>query len=682
MAEALSVGGLASGLDTNAIIDGLTDLEQLRVTREVRKQIDVEDQKKAYEDLVTRIGNFASKADSISDMENFNLYSASSNLEENATISGGEQATPGSFELEIEELASSQKIASGAFASSTAAMGFAGSFEVSNTTDAIENDPSKTTTEIELLASDTLQDVMNKINASDAIGVSASILTLGEDDNRLVLTSKSKGSNMYTMNELTGNVLTNTGLGFIGDTQRAQTSYDFKLETGGPAKEASLLSDLSTGIGQNNLTDGDILRINGTMADGSAAAQTDLVIDTATTTMADILSQIEVAFGSSVTANLNDSGEIQILDTSSGAIEMTLDLSFVDSDASGSSLALGSSKIANSFTNLMQEGKKAFFTLDGIASSSNGNKAEGIVQGTTFNLKKVTDPGETIQLSLGRDFAGIAAKVSGFMEEYNSLLKFIDEKTKVQVSESDQSQNDFDSDDSKEDESKKGVLAGDMGIRRLRNEIQGIMTSSVAELEDITQYTSLSRVGITTNGSTGLLEMDKEDFEKALKTDFDGVRRLFASSGYSDNPNHELGRFTKDTVAGIYNVDADSNIMGGVTGTRIGKVLTGGEGNTKGLSIEAEAGTGTGTFTFSRGLASKMNLFYEMSNDYVDGIFKQTTEAYDTKIDRFDQRINDMQDRVDRFRASLIKEYAALEQSVQRLNSQSSAFQAQMSSIR
>tara|TARA_B110000483_G_scaffold243481_1_gene333520 strand:+ start:1982 stop:4030 length:2049 start_codon:yes stop_codon:yes gene_type:complete len=682
MAEALSVGGLASGLDTNAIIDGLTDLEQLRVTREVRKQIDVEDQKKAYEDLVTRIANFASKADSISDMENFNLYSASSNLEENATISGGEQATPGSFELEIEELASSQKIASGAFASTTVAMGFAGSFEVSNTTDAIENDPSKTTTEIELLASDTLQDVMNKINASDAIGISASILTLGENDNRLVLTSKGKGSNMYTMNELTGNVLTNTGLGLIGDTQRAQTSYDFKLGEGGPAKEASLLSDLSTGIGQNNLTDGDILRINGTMADGSAATQTDLVIDTATTTMADILSQIEVAFGSSVTANLNDSGEIQILDTSSGAIEMTLDLSFVDSDASGSSLALGSSKIANSFTNLMQEGKKAFFTLDGIASSSNGNKAEGIVQGTTFNLKKVTDPGETIQLSLGRDFAGITEKVSGFMEEYNSLLKFIDEKTKVQVSESDQSQNDFDSNDSKEDESKKGVLAGDMGIRRLRNEIQAIMTSSVAELEDITQYTSLSRVGITTNGSTGFLEMDKEEFEKAIKTDFDGVRRLFASSGYSDNPNHELGRFTKDTVAGIYNVDADSNIMGGVTGTRIGKVLTGGEGNTKGLSIEAEAGTGSGTFTFSRGLASKMNLFYEVSNDYVDGIFKQTTEAYDTRIDRFDQRINDMQDRVDRFRASLIKEYAALEQSVQRLNSQSSAFQAQMSSLR
>ena len=54
MAEALSVGGLASGLDTNAIIDGLTDLEQLRVTREVRKQIDVEDQKKAYEDLDNR----------------------------------------------------------------------------------------------------------------------------------------------------------------------------------------------------------------------------------------------------------------------------------------------------------------------------------------------------------------------------------------------------------------------------------------------------------------------------------------------------------------------------------------------------------------------------------------------------------------------------------------------------
>lgn len=678
--EALSVGGLASGLDTNAIIDGLSDLEQVRVNREINKQKEVEDQKKAYNDLVGRIGNFAQKAASMDAMGNFNLYKASSNLEENATIKGGEDATPGTFELEVHSLASSQKVASKSFASGTTALGFAGAFEISNTESAIENDPTKTSTEIEILASDTLKDVMNKINASDSIGVSASILSLGENDTRLVLTSKESGSNSYFMNEITSSPLGASGLGFINDTQKAQTEYDFRHQDGGAAETSTTFGELNTGIGLNNITSGDILRINGTLADGSAATQTDLVIDPTTTTLQDLLDQVETAFGSTVTASLNDSGEVVITDNTSGTTEMTLDLTFVDDDASGSSLALGDSKSVNSFNNLMQDGKKAFFSLDGISSSSTSNNVTDIVQGTTFQLKKATEPGEVVQLSLGRDYSGITEKVQSFVDEYNALLKFIDEKTKVSVEEDDDSS--ALPGEEKKEEGSKGELAGDMSVRRLRNEIQQIMTSTVTELEDITQFTSLSRVGITTNGSTGLLEVDKEDFEKALKTDFDGVRRLFAASGYSDNPNHELGRYTKDTKAGTYFVDADGDLIGSSSTTRIGKVLASKDGDSNGLSIEAESGTGTGSFVFSRGIASLVDKFYTQSNDFVDGIFKKTNEAYDSRIDRMDDRIFNMQDRVDRFRAQLIKQFASLEQSIQRLNSQSASFQSQIGSLR
>lgn len=680
--EALSVGGLASGLDTNAIIDGLSDLEQVRVNREVNKQTEIETQQTAYNELVSRIGNFAQKAQGMDAMSNYNLYSATSNLDDYATVTGGENATPGTFELEVHSLASSQKVASKAFDSATADLGFSGKFEISNTESSIENDPTKTTTEIEILASDSLRDVMNKINASDAIGVSASILSLGDSNQRLVFTSKEAGANNFLMNELNNSPLGAAGLGFMTDSQRAQTDFDFRLDEGGAADASSTFGELSTGIGANNVTTGDIIRINGTMADGSAATQTDLVIDPSTTSLQDLLDQVETAFGSNVTASMNDSGEIVITDTSGGATEMTLDLEFIDSDTSGSSLSLGESKVINTFSNLMQEGSRAFFSLDGISSSANSNQATEIVDGTTFNLKKVTEPGETVKLSLSRDFDGITEKVQGFVDEYNALLKFIDEKTSVNVEDDDDS-NSLPTDDRDNDSSESnGALAGDLSVRRLRNEIQQLMTSTVSELEGVTQYTSLSRVGITTNGNTGLLEVDKEDFKDALRTDFDGVRRLFSASGYSDNPNHELGRFTKDTTPGSYFVDADGDLIADSTTSRIGKVLASNDGKSTGLSIEAESGTGTGTFVFSRGIASLVDTFYQKSNDFVDGIFKKTNEAYDSRIKRMDQRITDLQDRVDTFRAGLIKQFASLEQSIQRLNSQSASFQSQIGSIR
>jgi flagellar capping protein FliD len=87
-------------------------------------------------------------------------------------------------------------------------------------------------------------------------------------------------------------------------------------------------------------------------------------------------------------------------------------------------------------------------------------------------------------------------------------------------------------------------------------------------------------------------------------------------------------------------------------------------------------------FTFARGIASQVDQFYLYANDFVDGSFKKTNESYDNTIDRMGDRIISMQDRVDRFRQSLIKQFASLEQSIQRLNSQSSAFQSQIGSLR
>jgi flagellar hook-associated protein 2 len=665
--ESLSVGGLVSGLDTNSIIDGLSNIEQLKVDRIESKKEDLEDKQEAFDELVNRVGSLSTAASSLNKLSSFNLYKATSNDDEIVTVSGTEAATQGVFEIEVLSLATTQKVSSGAFASQVSQLGFSGEIEFSKTAAAIENNPVETTSQISVLSTDSLKDIANKINGADGIGVSASILTLTEGENRLVLTSKDEGSQGFFLNNVVGDVFGSSGLGILQDTQSTQSEFNFLLEDGGAATETDTFDKLATGIGLNNLTSGDALRISGTRADGSAVASTDWIFDPATDSIRDFLNEIETAFGGTVDANLNDSGEIVMVDNTSGLTEMTLDIELVD-DGSGSTLNLGSSVTKNVFQNALSEGKKSFFKIDGLAVSSFGNTEDGIVQGTKINLHKA-DPGEVVKVSLRQDNDGIVNKIQTFVDEYNSFFKFVDEKTNVEV----------DEDGERTSVSKKGPLAGDSTVRRLKNEIQRLFTSQVQELEGVTQFSSLSRIGITSAKSNGHLEVDKEELVKALESDFDGVRRLFAASGVSDNPEWELGRYTDDTESGVYSVDADGNTMDGNSAKRIGLTLTSSTGDSKGLSLKAASGTGS--FTFIRGLASQMEQYYAQANDYVSGLFKDTRESFDRQLREFDKRILDTQDRVDRYKATLTKQFADLEQSVSRLQSQQQSFAAQIGSL-
>ncbi len=678
--EAISVGGLVSGLDTNSIIDGLSGVEQIKVDRIESKKKEVEDRQTSFNEVVSRIGTFATKAEALNDIENFNLYTATTNDDEHVVVSGGEDATPGQFEVEVFDLATTQKVASGAFASTVGALGIAGEFEITRSAVAVEEDPSKPTVAITMSATDTLKDLAAKINAAEGVGVSASILTLGPTDNRLVLTAIDDGSEGFFLKDTIGNPLGGSGLGLISDTQSLRTDFSLVKSAGGAASGTDELSLLTTGIGGSNLlTNGDAFRISGTKADGSAVAATDWSFDPAVDKVDNLLAQVSAAFGGSVSASLNSSGEIELVDLTSGLSEMTLKLELIDNDASGSTMSLGESEVMNNFSNVLGKGSKAFFKIDGLSVSTQGNKDDNIVQGTSFELKKA-EAGKIIKVGLERDVAGIKGKIKAFVEEYNSLLKFIDQKMKVEIS-----------DDDDEEAAKvksKGSLAGDSATRRIRAELQKMMTAEIEELDGHTQYSSLARVGITSSKTAGTLEIDEEDLEKAIKTDFDGVRRLFAASGYSSEPEWELGRFDKDTKTGTYAIDADGDLFDSdqsVAGTaleagkRIGLTLTSNSGDSKGLSLKAESGSGS--FTFIRGLASQLQQWNAQANDFVNGVFKNTRESISSQLKSYDERIFDMQERVENYRQSLVKQFADMEQSVSRLQSQQSAFMSQIGSL-
>lgn len=675
--SAMQVGGLVSGLDTNAIIDGLTNIEQTRVNRAEAKRELIQKQREAFNELATRVYALSKQAEALSKSNQFNLFKASSNDEDIATVSAGENGSAGSFEIVAQQLATTQKASSRSFSAVNVSLNLTGTFEVSRSREAIKNDPTKKTTTIDIKATDALKDIVNKINSAEGAGVKASILSLSSGENRLVLTGLDQGSDGFYLKETAGDALSNpAGLGILNATQSVRTEFSMLKTVGGPAEGTTLFKDLFASIGGNKMDAGDRITISGTSADG-AVTSTDFVIDPATSTVDQFLNQIRTTFGANTEVKLNQSGEIVLSNTGAGTATMSMNLTFVDQGAA-SSMQLGGTKAQNTFSNLINEGTKAFYLLDGMAVSSQSNTDSNTVVGTNIELKKA-DPTKTIKLGLDIDKAGIKEKIQTFVDEYNSVMNFIKEQTKVEVK-----------DKGEEDEKSsttKGPLANEASVRRLKSQLQSLVTSPVKELEGKTQYTSLARIGITTNRSTGTLEIDDSTLDKAMNTDLDGVKSLFIANGFSSNPQHALGRYDERTTkSGTYEVrpdsdEIDTDASAGVSwasATRQGDILMSKTGDSKGLSITAPIGSGNGTFTFSRGIASQLKMFIDNSKDPVDGFFIKTDQTFQSRITEYDKRIAKLEDQVENYRSRLTREYASLEQNMQKLNSQNAAFLSQM----
>jgi flagellar hook-associated protein 2 len=568
MAEGISVGGLASGLDTNGIIDGLVKVEQQRVTREETIKSNYELKLDKFNELKGKLDTFAAAAKDLDTQKALNLFATTSSDDDIVTISGDSEATAGNYDIKVESLATALKVASKSFNSYTTGLGASGTFTLSTTKAAQETDPLTTEVTISVAATDSLKDVVNKINRAKGGGASASIFQAGPGDYRLMLTGVEEGTRAFTMENATGDPL-GAGLGLVNDVRALRTEFDLRLRTGGPATTATLLAgnNLFNGIGANNaITAGDTISWTGTDANGNNAAGS-LVIGGADTVQT-LLNSVRDAYGGvgNVNVTLNSSGEIEIEDLTGGASDMVLSMSFNDTNVSGSVLSMGDGAVKTDFTNVVSEGKKAFYLLNDLAMSSQSNKDSETVIGTTFNMKRA-EPGTAVKLTLSLDKDAIAKKVQGFLDQYNAVIKFIDDNSKVEVTQdSDKSGSLLDqlsgkSNDEKGQKISRGPFANDSTFRSLRDQLKNIMTGRIAELADqgLSRYSSLAALGIVSDRKDGSLKVDEDTFKEAIDSDFDGIKRLFLTGAYSSVPEMSYGTSSKDTKTGVYAVNTIAN---------------------------------------------------------------------------------------------------------------------------
>lgn len=194
----LSSPGIGSGLDVNGLVAKLMEVEKAPLTALAKKEADYQAKLTAYGTLKGSLSGFQTAARSLSSSSKFNTTKATASDTTMLSATTSSIAKPGSYSIEVTDLAQAHKISSYAFPDSTSAVG-TGTLTINFGTYTGGGTPSfavnadKTSKSITIdSTNNSLSGIRDAINQADA-GVTASILSDGTGY-RLVLSSDDSGA--------------------------------------------------------------------------------------------------------------------------------------------------------------------------------------------------------------------------------------------------------------------------------------------------------------------------------------------------------------------------------------------------------------------------------------------------------------------------------------------------------
>jgi flagellar hook-associated protein 2 len=491
----VSVGGLASGLDTASIVSQLLELERRPIQQLERQVARLTTDQGRYTALQPSLNALSSAAAALANRAQLlqpQIRNSNPNL---ATVTATSDAISAQFDLQVTQLAQAGRRASQGFADtdSTSIAAGPGSFAVrSGATGAVLS--------VAVDASTTMRDLANAINALDG-DVSASIVNDGtaENANRLVLTSSKTGR----ANDL--EVVTNgTTLQFDATVVEAAVADD-----GNDAAYTGVVTSAGTYTGSDSKTF--IVEI---MDGGAAGAATYRVSSDGGITFDDNGGAGYTT--STVAAALGGSGE-------------GVELAFSDSGT----LTAGDRFTVDVTAPVLQTAADAVFTLNGIQQTRSSNTVTDAVEGLTITLRDA-DPEERTTFSVQRDNEQIIAVVESFVEAYNEVVTGIRDQQQFDPT-----------------TQTGGPLLGDPTANRIISRLRGALNTPAANVTSGPRR--LADLGIETQ-SNGGVSLDRSRLEELLEADRTQVLDVLASAARGSSNEISVASRGSEVAAGSYRI--------------------------------------------------------------------------------------------------------------------------------
>jgi flagellar hook-associated protein 2 len=490
---ALSLSGLASGVDWTTLVDQLTELERAPQAALRREQTTLASRSSAYGALITELLALQTKAQALTASGLFQQRRAEVDNFSAATASAAAGTTPGTYTFAFSQLATAAKQVgaanigarlsassdvSGVVLSSAplATAVTAGTFTVNGAVVTVET-------------SDSLQDVFTKISTATGGAVTASYDS-GTD--KITLSSAAAivlGSAGDTSNFLQVARLTQNGTGTV------TSALALGVVQAGAVLNAANFTTAVSGSGE--------FQINGVS----------LTYDAATDTLTDVLARITNS-AAGVTAQYDPVNDQVILtNKTTGNVGIALQ------DLTGNFLA--ATGLLTSSGGSLTAGTDLEYTVNGgptLTSRSNTATAEshGItgLSVTALSGATTTTPA-TATVTVGSDTAGIRTAIEDLITQYNKVQSLIETYTASST----------DSDGVVT----AGVLAGDRDITSLASELRQTLYGPISALTG--SITQLAQLGYTTNGNDDQITLgDSATLDSILAGDLADLETFFADS--------------------------------------------------------------------------------------------------------------------------------------------------------
>lgn len=501
--------GIASGLNTQSLIGEIMRLERAPIRRmedEISRINERSDAFVSYEGLVKSFEDAAQDLREGSALDRKSVSTSFSGDSTLLTASASSDAATGSHEIEVLQLAKKEKVASQSFTSKSDDLGFSGEFNVNGT-------------RIGLSSTDSLQDVADTINNSDA-GVDASILSPASDDHQLVLTSEETGADGVDFADSDEGLL--RSLGVLGNTTSVKHSTSDGAKSDGffsGTETVAGMRDLSSPAGASTISITD-----------DAATSFNVSIDLANDSLTDIKDKINSAASG---AGANTTAQV-VEETVDGETVKRLDISKASSFTDSNRVLETVGVLKGNRPNQLQDGQDAQITVDTVSMTRETNTVDDAIDGLTLNLKNASST-ESATVDVDRNAAAGVKAVKEMVSAYNKMAKF----TNKQFTPNAEGEND-------------SPLSGSGTLRSMQRRVRSALLGTVNG--GTGEYDRLFEVGVEIQ-TDGTFDVKDGKLSEAIENNPGDVQRLFGVVGETTVNSLEYVQATDEAEPGTYSVE-------------------------------------------------------------------------------------------------------------------------------
>ena len=480
----INFSGLASGIDTESIIQKLLTIEKQPAQQLQKQQKSLLDKSAAYKTVSAQLLAFQTAGIALNRLRSFEIVKADSSLKDNVTVTANAGAQIGQHDLVVNTLAATQKIGTKTFTSQTDPLGYNGQIVVNGKT-------------LQVRDTDSLQSLASSINAAQT-GVTASIIS--PDSTTFILTLGSNNSGAQGKISLadsgSGTFLSST-LGIFG----SGSSLHHAISTTGAA--SNNFSDSATSVGT-------LLGLTSPPSGSVQIAGQSVSIDLSVDSLSGVASKINAAGISGVSANVRSVTD-PITQATVQRLEISGTQSFTDSNNVLSNLGIVQQNYDTGRE--LTQGTDAAFTIDGISGTRASNTVTDLVAGVTINLLK--DGGAKSTINITSDTDTIKSQVNEYVGAYNKLVDTVQGFSQYDGS-----------------TGKTGALFADVTTQNVLDSLTSGITGQVSGLSS--SFSLISQAGVTLD-QTGHLNVDDSVLSKVLTTNLKDVARIFRSDGVASS---------------------------------------------------------------------------------------------------------------------------------------------------